>query len=115
MTGLFLIASVVAVGGIFEGGSHSVDDVGICLLALGGIGWSVPGRHRRSRTLVPLGLVSGALLVQLLPFAIERGNQGDLGDDTLGLLLLAVLLVISGLSYRLAGAGAGARAGARVG
>lgn len=97
--GLLLMAALVAVGGIFEGGSHSIDDIVIAVLALAGIVWSVPGANRRSRSLVPLGLVSGALIVQALALAIERGDKGDLGDDTLGLILLAVVLIISGLVY----------------
>jgi hypothetical protein len=99
--GLFVIAVLVGVGGIFEGGSHAIDDVVICVLALVGIAWSVPGTNRRSRSLVPLGLVSSALVMKLLALAIERGDSGDLGDDAFALLLIAVLLVISGLVYLL--------------
>lgn len=97
--GLLLMTALVAVGGTFEGGSHSIDDLVITLLAVTGIVWSVPSANRHSRSLVPLGLVAGALVMQLLALLIERGDTGDLGDDTLGVVILAVVLVLSGLAH----------------
>lgn len=97
--GLVVIALLFAAGGIGEGGSHSIDDIVVCVLALGGIAWIVPGSNRHSRSFVPLGLVSGALVMKLLALAIEHGDTGDLGDDTISLVVLAVLLIVSGLVY----------------
>lgn len=97
--GLVVIAVLFALGGIGEGGSHSIDDVVVIILALAGVAWIVPTRNRRSRSLIPLGLVSGALVMKLVALAIEHGDKGDLGDDIAAVLFLVVLLILSGIAY----------------
>ena len=69
--------------------------IGPALLVVGlaGIAWYLTGKHKFSRSAVPLALVGAGLLIEIVDLAIEFGDKEDIGDD-IGALILFVLAVI---------------------
>ena len=96
-----LAVSIVALSGIAffpeffleDEGPFKLDEVGLLVVGLAGIAWYLIGRHKFSRSLVPLVLVGAGLLIKIIGLVIEFGDTEDRGDD-IGALILFVLAVV---------------------
>ena len=86
---------------------HKADDAALFLLGVGALLWYFAGRNRFKRSLLPLGLlVCGMVVKGLAAFALETGDQADVGDDIGVLTVFIVAIVISALAYFRSGADA---------
>ena len=73
---------------------HKVDEGALFLLGVAAIVWYLTGRKKFTRSLIPVGLVVGALVAKVVGFILEIGDPEDLGDD-FGALILFVLASIT--------------------
>jgi len=60
---------------------------------------SFTGRHKYSRSVIPLGAVALALVLKLIWLAIEFNDKEDRGDDIGISILLITFLVVVAWSY----------------
>lgn len=85
---------------------HKADDAALFLLGVGALVWYFAGTNRFKRSLVPLGLLLAGMVVKAVAaFALETGDQADVGDDIGVLTVFVVAIVISALAYFRSGAG----------
>ena len=86
---------------------HKADDAALFVLGIGALVWYFAGTNRFKRSLLPLGLlVAGIAVKAVAAFALEAGDQADVGDDIGVLTVFLVAIVISALAYFRSGAGA---------
>ena len=79
---------------------HKADDATLFLLGVGALVWYFAGRNRFKRSLLPLGLlIAGMAVKAVAAFALETGDQADVGDDIGVLTVFLVAIVISALAY----------------
>src|SRR6266566_1249540 len=69
---------------------HKLDEALLFVLGIIAIVWYLTGRHRFTRSLLPVLLVVAALAVKLVGFLLELGDVQDIGDDY-GALILFLL------------------------
>ena len=76
--------------------THRMDEGLLLLLAIGAIIWYKRGENRYKRSLVPVYLTAGALLIKVMAVVIEHADKEDIGDDmgALVLFILATALVV---------------------
>lgn len=73
--------------------THKLDEGVLFLLALGSIAWYLTGKHKFSRTIVPILFTATALVMKLLAFFVfETGDPADLGDEFGALILFVITL-----------------------
>jgi len=102
-----LAVSIVALSGIAffpeffleDEGPFKLDEVGLLVVGLAGMAWYLIGRHKFSRSLVPLVLVGAGLLIKIIGLVIEFGDTEDRGDDIGALILFALAVVLVAWQY----------------
>jgi hypothetical protein len=78
---------------------HKVDETLIPIVFLGLLIWYFTGRHKYSRSLIPLGAIALGLVLKLIWLAIEFNDKDDRGDDIGISTFLIVFLVVVTWSY----------------
>jgi hypothetical protein len=78
---------------------HKGDEILIPLIFLAFLIWYFTGRHKYSRSLIPLGAVALALVVKAIWLAIEFNDKEDRGDDIGITIVLVAFLVITAWTY----------------
>jgi hypothetical protein len=78
---------------------HKGDEILIPLIVLALLIWYFTGRHKYSRSLIPLGAVALALVVKAIWLAIEFNDKEDRGDDIGITIVLIAFLVITAWTY----------------
>ena len=78
---------------------HKVDEIVIPIVILLLLIWYFTGRHKYSRSLIPLGAIALALIVKLVWLAVEFNDKEDRGDDIGISIVLAVFLAIVAWNY----------------
>ena len=80
---------------------HKFDEIGIITVAALLVIWYFLGKHRYQRSIVPLGMVTAALVIKVLGLAIEFNDTTDRGDD-IGVVqvILALLIIVGIVLYR---------------
>jgi len=102
-----LAVSIVALSGIAffpeffleDEGPFKLDEVGLLVVGLAGMAWYLIGRHKFSRSLVPLVLVGAGLLIKIIGLLIEFGDTEDRGDDIGALILFALAVALVAWQY----------------
>lgn len=80
---------------------HKADEIGIIIVALLLVGWYFLGKNRYSRSFVPLGMVTAALVVKVVGLALEFDDTADRGDDIGLVQVILALLIIVGITLYL--------------
>ena len=80
---------------------HKADEIGIMLIAGLLVIWYLLGKNRYSRSVVPLSMVTAALVVKVVGLALEFNDNADRGDD-IGVVqvILALLIIVGIVLYR---------------
>jgi len=102
-----LAVSIVALSGIAffpeffleDEGPFKLDEVGLLVVGLAGMAWYLIGRHKFSRSLVPMVLVGTGLLIKIIGLVIEFGDTEDRGDDIGALILFALAVALVAWQY----------------
>ena len=76
-----------------------LDDFGLLAVGVIALVWYLVGSNRFKRSLVPLGLVVVALVVQILGVYLEVGDKEAFGDNIGGMFLFLPSLVFTGYQY----------------
>jgi len=106
----FVVAFLGILGGALiptiaaeAGWLFKLDEVG--LLVLGGlaVGWYLSGRHRYSRSWVPLGLSLLALADKVVGLLVELRDLQDAGDDFGLIQTLLLFVIVSAVTFGLVG------------
>lgn len=80
---------------------HKADEIGIIIVALLLVGWYFLGKNRYSRSFVPLGMVTAALVVKVVGLALEFDDTADRRDDIGLVQVILALLIIVGITLYL--------------
>ena len=99
LTGLTFGSEIIAEADPID----KVDNTLLAIIAVVAVVWYLMGKHWVQRSLVPVGLVLGALLVQIMGVAIEIGDPQALGDDIPGMILFTSLVIVVGMLWSVNG------------
>ncbi|HVH62718.1 MAG TPA: hypothetical protein VNA65_03865 [Candidatus Dormibacteraeota bacterium] len=80
---------------------HKVDEATIPLVASALVVWYLTGRHKYSRSVIPIAAVALTLIIKLIWFGVEFNDQADRGDDLgLSIVLGAFFMILSWTYFR---------------
>lgn len=79
--------------------NDKIDDSGLLLAGIVAVVWYLMGRHRFSRSIIPILLVSLALAAQVTGVIIEKDDKEAFGDNIGGTILYVLLLMLSIVQY----------------
>ena len=95
LTGLTFGSEIIAEADPID----KLDNTLLAVVGIVAVVWYFMGRHWVQRSLVPLGLVLGALIIQVAGVAIEVGDPTAIGDDIPGMIIFTSLLVVVGVLW----------------
>ena len=78
---------------------HKGDEILVPIVVLLLLIWYFTGRHKYSRSLIPLGAIALALVIKLIWLAIEFNDKEDRGDDIGISIVLIAFVAITAWTY----------------
>lgn len=73
---------------------HKIDDGLLFVLGIGAIIWFLLGKHKYTRSFVPVAFVIASFIVKIGGLLIEIKDKEDVGDDFGGLILFALATIL---------------------
>jgi hypothetical protein len=80
-------------------GVDRIDDLGLLVVGLLALLWSLASKSRFQRSVIPLGLTLLALAVQVLGVVLEAGDKASFGDNVAGAIILLALTLFACWQY----------------
>jgi hypothetical protein len=90
----------MALAALGEGdGVDRIDELGLLVVGLVALVWSLGSKSRFERSLVPLGLTLLALAFQVVGVVLEAGDKASFGDNLVGMVVLLPLTLFATWQY----------------
>jgi hypothetical protein len=78
---------------------HRLDEILVIAMAVVALVWYLVGRHRVSRSLVPLTLAFAAFGAKILGLVLEIRDPADAGDDIGVVQFLLLFVIVATVAY----------------